>query len=325
MLLKRLFFKGMLGLALLCSGCEEPDDGDMSPSPGPSLPPEETPPEPTATPKPTPEPTPEPTATPTPEEPTPTPEPCDPVDKDADGFYGTCPPVGQQRDCNDIDASINPAATEICDQIDNDCDGLTDDNDPSVVGQQTWYYDADSDGYGGEYSSVNCERPPGYADQSGDCADDDSDFPEFSETCDVVGLFPTGAYANDGGGTAPLAVDGDMTTYYYSQGIPYSAGEPIAWEADLQANRNLFGSLRLIPWTPHAGPVTWELEIGCAPDGMYSSFIAHHRIQRDVVSGVETTFDVNIPACRWFMIVWQDSEPTSQVGIYEVTSLTLND
>ena len=42
------------------------------------------------------------------------------VDADADGFSI------QQGDCNDQDASIHPAAEEICDQIDNDCDGEID-------------------------------------------------------------------------------------------------------------------------------------------------------------------------------------------------------
>ena len=57
------------------------------------------------------------------------------VDADGDGFGNienartTCVPseneVLNTTDCNDGDASVNPAATEICDGIDNDCSGAT--------------------------------------------------------------------------------------------------------------------------------------------------------------------------------------------------------
>lgn len=48
------------------------------------------------------------------------------ADADGDG-YGTsgllsCP--NQQLDCNDTRANVNPGAREICDAVDNDCDGL---------------------------------------------------------------------------------------------------------------------------------------------------------------------------------------------------------
>ena len=45
---------------------------------------------------------------------------CVAVDADSDGF-----PAGQ--DCNDADASIHPGAQELCDNMDNDCNGLFDD------------------------------------------------------------------------------------------------------------------------------------------------------------------------------------------------------
>ena len=34
--------------------------------------------------------------------------------------------VGQGNDCDDTDPNINPTAEEICDDIDNDCDGVAD-------------------------------------------------------------------------------------------------------------------------------------------------------------------------------------------------------
>jgi hypothetical protein len=40
---------------------------------------------------------------------------------DQDGYSASC------GDCNDNDASVNPLALEVCDGVDNDCNGLVDD------------------------------------------------------------------------------------------------------------------------------------------------------------------------------------------------------
>ena len=48
-------------------------------------------------------------------------------DYDGDGYSAGSLCDGEQ-DCNDNDASINPGATEICDELDNDCDGLVDED-----------------------------------------------------------------------------------------------------------------------------------------------------------------------------------------------------
>ncbi|HND34390.1 MAG TPA: putative metal-binding motif-containing protein, partial [Myxococcota bacterium] len=58
----------------------------------------------------------------------------DPVDADADGY-------NVDDDCDDSDAAVNPGATEVCDSVDNNCDGAVDDS-----GGTTWYADADADG-----------------------------------------------------------------------------------------------------------------------------------------------------------------------------------
>ena len=41
-------------------------------------------------------------------------------------------PLELIEDCDDSDPAINPDAEEICDEIDNDCDELIDDDDDSL-------------------------------------------------------------------------------------------------------------------------------------------------------------------------------------------------
>ncbi len=103
------------------------------------------------------------------------------ADADADGF-AAC------EDCDDADVDVNDNATEICDTIDNDCDGLVDSYDPSVTDASTWYGDADGDGYGGsQFQTAACVAPAGYVASSDDCDDlDATSHPGGTEVCDLA-------------------------------------------------------------------------------------------------------------------------------------------
>ena len=85
-------------------------------------------------------------------------------------------------DCDDDDAAINPGATEVCDEVDNDCDGSTDDG---AAAPQSWYADDDGDSYGDPDISVeDCDAPSGYVDNDEDCDDGNNTIsPDGTEVC----------------------------------------------------------------------------------------------------------------------------------------------
>jgi hypothetical protein len=122
------------------------------------------------------------------------------ADVDADGYgdpgdmLSVCEvPAGyleDDGDCDDGDALISPAADEVCDAVDNDCDGLTDDDDGDLdlSTADPWYGDGDGDGYGGSsLSALSCVQPAGTAATADDCADaDPSIHPGAAESWDCV-------------------------------------------------------------------------------------------------------------------------------------------
>ncbi len=87
-------------------------------------------------------------------------------------------------DCDDSNPLINPNATEVCDGIDNDCDGVTDDGLVFAM----YYVDADGDGFGDEATGVeSCSQPQNTITTGGDCDDtNDQIYPGATEVCDGV-------------------------------------------------------------------------------------------------------------------------------------------
>lgn len=101
-------------------------------------------------------------------------------------------------DCDDQNLLNRPVAEELCDGVDNDCDGEVDDN----VQDYTWYPDCDGDGFGRSSDSplLNCNVPSGlpqvcadapaarWVTNDADCDDADSSvWPAAPQICDPSG------------------------------------------------------------------------------------------------------------------------------------------
>ncbi len=96
-------------------------------------------------------------------------------DADLDGYAG-------ESDCDDHLGRARPGGYEYCDGVDNDCNGVVDDD---VSGDGIWYQDLDGDGFGWALESTTlCTPPDGYVRTAGDCDDGAPDtYPGAPETC----------------------------------------------------------------------------------------------------------------------------------------------
>ena len=87
------------------------------------------------------------------------------IDEDQDG-------TPDWADCDDLDAAVGPTQAEVCNGIDDDCDGTV---DVGATDAATFYADVDGDGAGTvARSEAYCEAPAGFVSTADDCDDSDA-------------------------------------------------------------------------------------------------------------------------------------------------------
>lgn len=117
-------------------------------------------------------------------------EDCDPdtlgPDADGDGYAprACCNGSVCGTDCDDTSMNVSPEGIESCNSVDDDCNGLVDDD------AGMFFYDGDHDGYGRDDVVVRgCTAPAGYVATGGDCDDTDTGReinPAAMEVCDTI-------------------------------------------------------------------------------------------------------------------------------------------
>jgi hypothetical protein len=145
---------------------------------------------------------------------------CEAGFSDVNGDWLIENPTVNSDGCEELCTRTDPP-TEVCDGVDNDCDGRVDN------AENEWYRDSDGDGYGAEGSVViQCERPSdAYVEQGGDCNDgNDQINPGIVEECSgEVCTFCNGRDDNCDGipdDNCPCSGDETQPCFPFSNGSP---------------------------------------------------------------------------------------------------------
>ncbi|MEZ5055475.1 MAG: MopE-related protein [Saprospiraceae bacterium] len=150
------------------------------------------------------------------------------TDNDNDGYLSDV-------DCDDNNPNVNPGAQEICNNIDDNCNGQIDEG--LLI---TYFLDADGDGFGDINNSMDaCSLPSGYTTDNTDCDDtnpqinpDATEIPDngIDENCDGV---------DGNGGSYQIRTIEYVTRVDSQTGRPLHLGENVILEGIVHGTNSL--------------------------------------------------------------------------------------
>jgi hypothetical protein len=160
------------------------------------------------------------------------------ADLDGDGFgdaynevlacYATGGLTTDTSDCDDAHAEVNPEGTEVCDGLDNDCNGHADDD---AAGETVWYIDGDGDGYGRDgFSVLACDAPTSFVSNAIDCDDGNAlVYPDATEVCDGFDGDCDGVTDDDAVDSTTWFPDADADGFANPAAGALACDRPLGW------------------------------------------------------------------------------------------------